>query len=428
MAELSRGKKALFVAVLVLVTYVLAELASLAVHGIVRKKMFSYAEYGAERAAVLASAQVTPREFGAIPMGNPPGTIYEVLHPYLGYVQDPTRTPNYSDLGFPDADVRIYPKDPKRFVIGIFGGSFADGLSRTTKDVFRDKLGSLPRFAGREIKVLTVSMGGYKQPQQVIALGYLLSLGAHFDAVVNVDGMNEIVLPAVENVPKGVFPFYPRNWFARLGTFDVTTFALSRRQADLRDVRQRWAAGFSGFPLGWSVAANIVWKARDQTLERKMQEVNLAALEYRPTGGPEHYSTRGPAFKYAGEDEMYADLARVWKNGSIQLHHLASANGMRYLHFLQPNQYLAGTKPMSDPERAVAYFEGHPFQKSIVQGYPWLLEAGEELRHQGVAFFDLTRILADHPEPLYVDTCCHLGKPGYDIVAGRIAEEIAKLP
>jgi hypothetical protein len=101
---------------------------------------------------------------------------------------------------------------------------------------------------------------------------------------------------------------------------------------------------------------------------------------------------------------------------------------MAYLHFLQPNQYVAGSKEMGPEERAVAYFEGHPFQRSVVVGYPKLVKAGQELREQGVAFFDLTGILAGRKEPLYVDTCCHLGKPGYEIIASRIADEIVKLP
>ena len=35
-------------------------------------------------------------------------------------------------------------------------------------------------------------MPGYKQPQQLMAYNYLLSLGAEFDAVINIDGYNVI--------------------------------------------------------------------------------------------------------------------------------------------------------------------------------------------------------------------------------------------
>ena len=40
--------------------------------------------------------------------------------------------------------------------------------------------------------------------------------------------------------------------------------------------------------------------------------------------------------------------ARTWAESSFQMHAVASAKGIRYFHFLQPNQYIEGTKPMSD--------------------------------------------------------------------------------
>ena len=429
MTGISRGRKAFFVAVLVLVAYALSEIASLGVYAGLRKKWFSFAEYGAERAAIEAAIDRSQtREFGAIPAGIPPGTVYEVLHPYLGFVQDPTRTPVYSELGFPDADVRLYRKDPKRVVIGIFGGSFADGLARTTKDVFVERLRKSPRFAGKEVLVLTVCMGGYKQPQQLLALAWLLSLGAHFDVIVNLDGFNEVVLPAVDNMPKGVSPFYPRNWSVRMGSFDATMLAFARQHADLVDERKGWAHAFSSAPLRWSVVANLAWKYRDRVLDNRIREVNVAALAYRPAERAATYSARGPAFSYADDGALYDDLTRLWKDASLQMQALASANGIAYLHFLQPNQYVAGSKPMGAEERKAAWNETHPYRKSVDLGYPKLVAKGKELRQQGVAFFDLTGILAGHQEPLYVDTCCHLEKPGYDIVAARIADEIVKLP
>jgi len=41
-------------------------------------------------------------------------------------------------------------------------------------------------------------------------LNYLLALGARFDLFINLDGFNEVALPPAENIPKGVFLFFPR--------------------------------------------------------------------------------------------------------------------------------------------------------------------------------------------------------------------------
>jgi len=299
-------------------------------------------------------------------------------------------------------------------------------LSLLTKDILVDRLKKSPRFAGKEIKILTVAIWGYKQPQQLLSLAYLVTLGAHFDIVVNLDGLNEVALPAVENVPKGVFPFYPRNWSVRMGTFDARMQAFARKHANLVDERRDWARLLSRSPLRFSVTANVAWQTWDHIIDNRLKEINVAALKYRISGTAGGYTTRCPNRSYADEDALYEDLGSVWKAASVQMKALAAANGMKYLHFLQPNQYVEGSKEMGPKERKIAYEEGHPYRTSVMVGYPKLRKKGTELRKLGVPFFDLTMILADHKEPLYVDSCCHLGKEGYGIIASRIAEEIAK--
>src|SRR5262249_2775738 len=49
---------------------------------------------------------------------------------------------------------------------------------------------------------------------------------------------------------------------------------------------------------------------------------------------------------------------------------------------------------------------------------------GAAMRAAGLPFADLTGIFRDHPEPLYVDTCCHLNRAGYELLARRIAATI----
>ena len=416
-----------FYIILALVAYALVEVASYGVYFGVRQKAFSFTEIFRERQAIVSAIKsVHMKEFGAMAVGDPPGSIYEVLHPYLGYVQDPTRTRGYSEYGFPDADVRPYKKDPKRVIIGIFGGSFADGLARTTKDVFIAALQKSPRFADKEIKILTVAMGGYKEPQQMLALAYLVSMGFHFDVVVNLDGFNDIALPVAENIPKGVSPFYPRNWFGRMNSFDSTMLALAREHADWTGNRRSWATLFSSIPLRYSVTANILWLAVDRKLGDTILGVNYVAQQYHPAENAASYMVRGPGFSYANEADTYDDLARMWMRSSMLMNTLATANGMTYLHFLQPNQYVVGAKEMGPSERKAAYDQGHPYRNSVLLGYPKLQDRGRALKQKGVPFFDLTTSLVGHKEPLYVDTCCHLSQAGYAIVALEIAAAIVK--
>ncbi len=64
--------------------------------------------------------------------------------------------------------------------------------------------------------VVNLGVAGYKQPQQLLALTYFLSLGAEYDLIINLDGYNEIVLPITDNYNVGVNPFFPRNWNLRI--------------------------------------------------------------------------------------------------------------------------------------------------------------------------------------------------------------------
>ena len=97
---------------------------------------------------------------------------------------------------------------------------------------------------------------------------------------------------------------------------------------------------------------------------------------------------------------------------------------MRYFHFLQPNQYVPGSKPMGAAERRVAVREKHAYRIGVEMGYPLLEERFSMLQHAGVAFTDLRWIYQDHPEPLYSDSCCHLNKEGYAIMARAMASAI----
>jgi lysophospholipase L1-like esterase len=106
------------------------------------------------------------------------------------------------------------------------------------------------------------------------------------------------------------------------------------------------------------------------------------------------------------------------------MHHLATAHGARYFHFLQPNQYVEGSKPMTPEEHTIAVTERGEYAKFALDGYPALIEAGAELREEGVNFFDLTQVFSNNREVLYRDLCCHLNERGYDLITEAVADRI----
>jgi hypothetical protein len=104
---------------------------------------------------------------------------------------------------------------------------------------------------------------------------------------------------------------------------------------------------------------------------------------------------------------------------------LAAGRGLRYLHFLQPNQYVEGSKPLSDAERASAYDPASDWCRGVRGGYPLLQAEGQGLRAEGIAFEDLTEIFKTQEATLYRDTCCHLDLEGNRQLAREVAGRIA---
>jgi hypothetical protein len=100
---------------------------------------------------------------------------------------------------------------------------------------------------------------------------------------------------------------------------------------------------------------------------------------------------------------------------------LCDANGILYLHCLQPNQYDLESKPLSARERREAFEEESPYRPLVEEGYPLLREAGRELQAQGVAFHDMSGLFVDVTGTLYVDNCCHFNGDGNAILAEALA-------
>lgn len=424
------NRRFIYYFVIALFIYLVLESTSYALYYLTQDKPLSFSELREQRQVIAREKPVSlSGEPGALE--NPCYT--EVLHPYLGFVRAVQEVPKGGEdcdavdlyayeFGFPDPDVAIYSRQANRVIVGIFGGSFAQGLSLKAEDILIDELRLSPCFAGKTIEVLTLAMGGYKQPQQLLTLAYFLSLGAHFDVVINIDGFNEVVLPATENIAKQVFPFYPRNWFGRVEKFDPAMLTFTARRDQLTEKRSEWAALFLN-PLRFSITANVIWWAYDRLLSGRIANLQIDALEYEPAENTGD-TVSGPDFHYADDEALYSGLATVWKDASIQMGRLVAANDGLYLHFLQPNQYVPDSKPMHEAERKLALHADHPYRKSVENGYPALIEAGRQLKDEGIRFHDLTQLFRGHREALYVDDCCHLERPGYGMINRVIAQEI----
>ena len=82
------------------------------------------------------------------------------------------------------------------------------------------------------------------------------------------------------------------------------------------------------------------------------------------------------------------------------------------------------SKIFTDEERALAFREKNSYRQAVIEGYPYLIEAGKDLAHEGVYYTDLTMLFADNTEVLYTDSCCHFNQHGSELIAKEIARVI----
>jgi hypothetical protein len=191
------------------------------------------------------------------------------------------------------------------------------------------------------------------------------------------------------------------------------------------------AAAHSTSPLRFTTVWNLMWDFRHRRLAEAHAAVTAEVVNHRKAaaGRVEHrepvpYHVSGPRLQPDDRQATYAFLVSIWKESSIQLDRLCRGFGMRYLHFLQPNQYVEGSKPMGAEERRTAWSADQLYRSGVERGYPLLIEAGRELRAGGVDFHDLTRVFAGVEQPLYNDDCCHFGREGYEIVTRHVARAL----
>ena len=257
-------RKLLFVVVLVALTSLAIEGVSCAAYSLLAETRFSKDDLRAQREAAGQTADAAPRRAG----GLPSYVVNKAIHPYVGYVLDVPQSGDAADdrissYGYLDYAPPLRSLSADRLVVGVVGGSVAMGFahSGSVRETLQRELATVPRFANREIEWVRLALSGYRQPQQLMTVAYLLALGGKFDVIINIDGFNEVTLHPMENARLGVFYAYPRAWFPKVAELpreltDAYRFEL--------EARRRTADWFSKPWLDVSVTANVVWCARRQ--------------------------------------------------------------------------------------------------------------------------------------------------------------------
>lgn len=351
------------------------------------------------------------------------------LHPFFGYVftpRGPDAPPNplaISPEGFLDDAIPVRKRSDSRLLVGIVGGSVAGQLGTWHSEHLRRAITAV--LGGeREVEFVKLGMPGYHQPQQLQQLTYILAQGGELDVLLNIDGFNEVAVPAALNAPRGTHPLFPMNW--SMVALDVPDLGVRRDIGAiefLKGERRDRAAAFQESWRSKTVWGRLLWRLEDQRLAERAAEHAWSLQQFAVDEVP--FFVRGPERHHDLPEGLIPFCVDVWKRSSLQMQALCEANGIRYLHFLQPNQYLPDSKPLSSEERANAYEVEGPYRPVIEEGYPLLQAAGAELVARGVEFHDLSGVFEGVEETLYVDNCCHFNGFGNELMSAAIADAMA---
>jgi hypothetical protein len=126
-----------------------------------------------------------------------------IQHPYLGFVHNSNPPCNYSYInksGYYGPDFPATKRDDV-FTVMILGGSVASMFGQSTNESIEKKLNRKYKKDGKNIVVLNGAIEAWKQPQQVITL---LLYGDLIDAVISIEGYNELMMSLSNNFKHGL--------------------------------------------------------------------------------------------------------------------------------------------------------------------------------------------------------------------------------
>jgi hypothetical protein len=442
----SRAKLAIFYAVLVFGVFAVAELLALATYVIAFHEPFSYDRLQSQRLTLFRPAGASPGPGRTEERPNTGGPVegvssrglidgpLRVIHPYYGFVSNPGSPLVVDKFGFLGHADQIQAANPNKLVVAIVGGSVAARLAFrvNSEDLLETELKRIPEFRNKRIIIINLGNGAFKQPQGLITINDILSRGGHIDILIALDGFNEIALPEAHgNLGDGISPFYPQHWrqLAESQLYPGQMSALAKLQY-LSALRVILAENFAKPVIRHLVLANLIWRVADEQMQIALARYRIS-LDQQPPTDPLNRLTNdqraflGPTVEYTTRRELYMDIARQWARSSVLMNDIIADQGGRYFHFLQPNQYVSGSKPMSQEEKRFALKTTSPYRRPVEIGYPYLRRMGASLRRAGLWFEDLTGLFADNGEELYIDDCCHLNEQGNAILARAIAGAIA---
>lgn len=333
---------------------------------------------------------------------QPFGRNLATVHPYFGYT--------LTEIGPADEDRyaalrgNLPARNPGVFTLGVTGGSVAEhfAFQMSRSGYLERKLkAQFPELAKRKIVVVNLSQEGQKQPQTFHIVSHLMS---RLDYVISIDGENEMN----QSLPK----VYPKDYPLYLFVPFVNDLAAQARLGLLHWARFHWlraeALWTSPF-LQHSGLARLTWLMTKATLNEWVSA---------------SFSQLDTEFYELDSQQARSERLAIWREFSVRLARLLKMEEIGYAFFIQPNQYVAGGKPLSDEEKRSSFSLHLADYKR--ESYELLDREVAALQNAGVRYFSLTHAFRNVQDTLYIDDCCHINPRGNELIADALILELKK--
>jgi hypothetical protein len=344
-----------------------------------------------------------------------------ILHPFIGWEAVGGIEQLNAELTRIDN-----PEFDNDYEVLIVGGSVADMFGHFGVPTLQKMFEADPRLAGKRFYFYKYARGGFKQPQMLDMVNYLLGLGFTPNAVINIDGFNDVAL-ATDNVARGTSAVYPSipHWgaLASNGMADrqALDFAVEGRSKQKELIATANRALDRHYE--WSAWLSAITRSSLIRL-KKESDAGYSAYVKAMRKGTAEIVLRGPRFESEIENSPVRRGALMWQQSSLSLHGLCQSRGIYYLHVLQPTLHDVGSKPLTaDEQRTGAAAD--TWIDGVHKGYPLLRIAARGLIAKGENYLDATQVFAGIERTLYFDAC-HFGPDGNQVLATRIGEEFLK--
>ncbi|MBL8860003.1 MAG: hypothetical protein JNL28_15955 [Planctomycetes bacterium] len=311
------------------------------------------------------------------------------------------------------------------FDVIVLGGSVAADFTNRAGVALERLLAADPKLASKPVRVWNDAHAAFKAPQTGNLLTWLFALGHRPDAVILIDGFNELAI-GMTNARANSHPLMPSFEFwgglARGKVVDEHSLDLLLAVHTANQSEQSVAGTAVSWGFYNSALLTRITLAR---LASRHRAFNAALARYQEYTRPrlDEYAVSGVTFDPAPE-AVVATAVRGWSENARLVRALCREHAIPLLHLLQPTSYDTGSKPLTREEKLAANSPS-AWRDGVQGGYGLLRKAALDLSAEDCPIHDATRLFEHRPEQTFVDVC-HLNELGISLLTERVAQELLR--